>query len=61
MLEQLSGYLPVITSVSPITIAGLGIGALGTLLYIFTRMPELLLMVATAVIYAAVPLLPTLK
>jgi hypothetical protein len=61
MLEQLSDYLPVVTSISPITIAGLGIGALGTLLYIFTRMPELLLMVATAVIYAAVPLLPTLK
>jgi hypothetical protein len=61
MLEQFSDYLPVITSVSPITIAGLGIGAFGTLLYIFTRMPELLLMVATAVLYAAVPLLPTLK
>jgi hypothetical protein len=61
MFQQISDYLPAITSISPITIAGLGIGALGTLLYIFTRMPELLLMVATAVIYAAVPLLPTLK
>ena len=60
MLETVSDYLPAITSVSSITIAGVGISAFTALIYLFTRIPELLLVIATAMIYAAAPLLPRL-
>jgi hypothetical protein len=60
MLEMLSNNLPAITSISPITVAGVGISALAALVYLFTRLPEMLLVIATATIYAAVPLLPRL-
>jgi hypothetical protein len=60
MLEMLSNSLPAITSISPITVAGVGVSALAALIYLFTRLPEMLLVIATAVIYAAVPLLPRL-
>ena len=36
---------------------GLGSVALGSLLYFFTRVPEFLLVVFTALLYAAAPLL----
>ena len=52
-----SEYIPAITHVSPITMIGLGVVAMGTLLYLFTRVPEYLLVVVTALLYAAAPLL----
>jgi len=56
MLDTLSDYLPAFASLSPVTIVGIGIGAFGALLYLITRVPELLLVVATSLIYALVPL-----
>jgi|HubBroStandDraft_6_1064221.scaffolds.fasta_scaffold3699200_1 hypothetical protein len=56
-MYQVSEYLPVLSSVSPVTMIGLGIVALGSLLYLFTRVPEYLLVVVTALLYAAAPLL----
>jgi hypothetical protein len=56
MLDTLSDYLPAVASLSPVTIVGIGIGAFGALLYLITRVPELLLVVATSLIYALVPL-----
>lgn len=58
MLNSLMDYLPVVMSISPITAVGLGIVALGTLMYLLTRTPEFLLVVLTAMMYSAVPLLP---
>ncbi|HSV13311.1 MAG TPA: hypothetical protein VLI90_03585 [Tepidisphaeraceae bacterium] len=58
MLETITNNLPAIASISPITVAGVGVSALAALLYLFTRVPEMLLVIATAIIYAAVPLLP---
>jgi hypothetical protein len=57
VLNSLSDYLPAITSLSPVTMAGLGVVALCSLLYFFTRVPEFLLVVLTAMLYAAAPLL----
>jgi hypothetical protein len=56
-LSSLTDYFPVITNLSPVTLAGMGIVALGSLLYFFTRVPEFLLVVLTALLYAAAPLL----
>jgi hypothetical protein len=58
IIEKLSDYLPAITSISPITIAGIGVTALAGLLYLFMRIPELLLVMLTGILYAAAPLLP---
>lgn len=60
MLQIISDYLPAVLSMSPVTMVGVGIGATGSLLYVFTRIPELLLVVATSMTYAVVPLLPRL-
>jgi hypothetical protein len=57
MLDQLSDYLPIVATLSPITVFGLGIGAFCTLLYLLTRAPEFLLIVITAMLYSAVPLM----
>jgi hypothetical protein len=56
MFDTLSNFLPSFTSLSPVTMVGIGIGALGALLYLVTRVPELLLVVATSIIYAVIPL-----
>ena len=56
-LSSLTDYFPALASLSPVTMVGLGIVAIGTLLYFFTRVPEFLLVVFTALLYAAAPLL----
>jgi hypothetical protein len=56
-LSSLTDYFPVITNMSPVTMVGIGIVALGSVLYFFTRVPEFLLVVLTALLYAAAPLL----
>lgn len=57
MLEMLSDYMPAVMHLSPVTMVGAGIGAFGGLLYLLTRIPELLLVVGTSLLYAVVPLL----
>ena len=56
-LSSLTDYFPAITNLSPVTMVGIGVVALGGLLYFFTRVPEFLLVVFTALLYAAAPLL----
>ena len=56
MMNTLSDYLPAVSSLSPITVVGLAVGAAGALLYLISRVPELLLVTGTALIYALVPL-----
>ncbi len=58
MMTQLTNMFPVIASMSPVTVAGLGLIAVSAVLYLFSRMPEFLMVAATAMIYAAVPLIP---
>lgn len=56
-LNFLSDHMPTISAISPVTMAGAGIVALSALLYLFTRVPEYLLVLLTAMLYAAAPLL----
>jgi hypothetical protein len=58
MMTQLTNALPMISSLSPITVAGVGVIAVSALLYLFCRAPEFLMVAATAAMYAAVPLIP---
>lgn len=56
-LSSLSDYMPALSTISPITVIGLGIVALCSLLYLFTRVPEYLLVIVTALLYAVAPLI----
>ncbi len=58
MLEFLTDNLPAIAHLPVISVCGFGVIAFSLLLYLFCRAPELLMVCATALIYAAVPLLP---
>jgi hypothetical protein len=57
LMYRLSDYVPALNHVSPVTMVGIGIVALGSLCYLFTRVPEYLLVVVTALLYAAAPLI----
>jgi hypothetical protein len=56
-LTSLSDYMPALSHISPVTLVGTAIVAVCTLLYFFTRVPEYLLVVLTALLYAAAPLI----
>ena len=59
-IQNASDLLPALAHLSPVTMVGVGISAVATLVYVMTRMPELMLVVITSLMYAAVPLLPRL-
>ncbi len=59
-VASLSDYAPVITHLSPVTMVGIAVAAAATLFYLVTRTPELLLVIFTAMLYAAAPLIPRL-
>jgi hypothetical protein len=54
--DQFYDWIPAILKFSPITIIGTGVCAVATLFYLFTRIPEFLIVIATALVYTAVPL-----
>jgi hypothetical protein len=57
MMTQLISMFPMVASMSPVTVAGIGLIAVSSVMYLFSRMPEFLMVAATALIYAAVPLI----
>ncbi len=57
MYEQFYDWIPAILKFSPVTIIGAGVCAVATLFYLFTRIPEFLIVIATALVYTAVPLM----
>ncbi len=61
LFARLTDYFPMLLTLSPITVVGLGIVALSTLMYLVTRTPEYLLVVLTAMMYSAVPLLHNVR
>jgi hypothetical protein len=56
MYDQFYDMIPAILKFSPVTIAGAGVVAVATLFYIFTRIPEFLIVIGTAMVYTAVPI-----
>lgn len=56
MYDQFYDWIPAILKFSPITIIGTGVCAVATLFYLFTRIPEFLIVIGTALVYTAVPL-----
>ena len=56
MYDQFYDMIPAILKFSPVTIAGAGVVAVATLFYIFTRVPEFLIVIGTALVYTAVPI-----
>lgn len=60
MMNYLHDHLPAILMLSPITLGGLGIGALALVMYLISRTPEYLLILLTALFYSIVPLIPKL-
>ncbi len=53
--------LPGLPPLSIITVVGMAIVAASLLLYLLSRVPELLLITAIAFLYAFVPVLPMIK
>ncbi len=58
MMVQISNYLPIVATLSPVTVAGIGLIALSSVLYLVSRAPEFLMVAATAMMYSVVPLIP---
>jgi hypothetical protein len=56
MYDQLYDMMPEILKFSPVTIAGAGVVAVAALFYVFTRIPEFLIVIGTALVYTAVPI-----
>ena len=61
MMSQVSDLFPGLPPLSIITVVGLCIVAGSLLLYLLSRIPELLLITAISFIYASVPMLSMLK
>jgi hypothetical protein len=57
MYDQFYDCIPAILKFSPVTMIGAGVCAVATLFYLFTRIPEFLIVIATALVYTAVPLM----
>jgi len=57
MYDRFYDMIPAILKFSPVTIIGAGVCAVATLFYLFTRIPEFLIVIGTALVYTAVPLL----
>jgi hypothetical protein len=61
MVLQVHELLPGLPPLSIITVIGMAIVASSLLLYLLSRVPELLLVTAISFLYAAVPMLSILK
>ncbi len=61
MMMQVSDLLPGLPPLSIVTVVGMSIMAATGVLYLLSRVRELLLIAGISLIYAAVPLLPMLK
>jgi hypothetical protein len=61
MLMQVADLVPGLPPISIITVVGVSMMAVTGLLYLISRIPELLLLTIISMLYAAVPLLPLLK
>lgn len=60
IISTVNSNMPAFMQMSPVTMMGVGIAAFAALVYLFTHASEMLLVVMTAVVYAAVPALPHL-
>jgi hypothetical protein len=56
MYDKFYDMIPEILKFSPVTIIGAGVCAVATLFWLFTRIPEFLIVIGTALLYTAVPL-----
>ncbi len=61
MMMQVKDFIPGFPPVSIITVIGLCVVAASLLLYLLSRVPELLLITIISFIYAAVPMLSMIK
>ncbi len=56
MYDQFYDMMPAILKFSPVTMIGAGVCAVAALFWLFTRIPEFLIVIGTALVYTAVPI-----